>query len=124
MNQNPVYRHFMPFKVIFNNEANIVIAECTDLPGCVSQGNNEAQARKNIIEAITAWLWAESQKETMKTKKEKALNMIRALPDDVSMKEIMYRLYVMAKIDEVHKAIKNEKVLSLEDLKMTIVIDK
>ncbi len=32
-----------------------IVAECTALPGCVSQGKGEK-------EAITAWLWAEDQK--------------------------------------------------------------
>ncbi len=39
-----------------------LIAECPALPGCVSQGKDEKEARDNIKEAITAWLWAEDQK--------------------------------------------------------------
>jgi predicted RNase H-like HicB family nuclease len=38
-----------------------IVAECPALPGCVSQGKDEREA-KNIKEAITAWLWAEDQK--------------------------------------------------------------
>ena len=38
------------------------VAEVPELPGCVSQGRTEDEARKNIKEAITAWLWAEDQK--------------------------------------------------------------
>ena len=39
-----------------------IVAECPALPGCVSQGKDEAEALTNIKEAITAWLWAEDQK--------------------------------------------------------------
>lgn len=39
-----------------------VVAECPELPGCVSQGRDEQEARENLREAITAWLWAEGQK--------------------------------------------------------------
>ena len=38
------------------------VVECPALPGCVSQGRDEKEALENIIEAITAWLWAEDQK--------------------------------------------------------------
>jgi predicted RNase H-like HicB family nuclease len=39
-----------------------IVAEVPALPGCVSQGKNEAEAMANIREAITGWLWAEEQK--------------------------------------------------------------
>lgn len=39
-----------------------IVAEVPELPGCISQGKTEAEARANIREAITAWLWAEEQK--------------------------------------------------------------
>jgi predicted RNase H-like HicB family nuclease len=32
------------------------------LPGCVSQGKDEAEALSNIREAIAGWRWAEEQK--------------------------------------------------------------
>jgi predicted RNase H-like HicB family nuclease len=32
------------------------------MPGCISQGMDEAEATANIQEAIAAWLWAEGQK--------------------------------------------------------------
>ncbi|MCX5893062.1 MAG: type II toxin-antitoxin system HicB family antitoxin, partial [Deltaproteobacteria bacterium] len=31
------------------------VVECPALPGCVSQGRDEAEALENIKEAITAW---------------------------------------------------------------------
>ena len=39
-----------------------IVAECPALPGCISQGETEAEALVNIKEAIQAWLWAEDQK--------------------------------------------------------------
>jgi predicted RNase H-like HicB family nuclease len=39
-----------------------IVAECPELPGCVSQGRDEKEALENIREAITGWLWAEDQK--------------------------------------------------------------
>ncbi len=39
-----------------------IVVECPALPGCVSQGKDEAEALDNIREAIIAWLWAEDQK--------------------------------------------------------------
>ena len=39
-----------------------IIAECPELPGCVSQGKDEAEALANIREAISGWHWAEEQK--------------------------------------------------------------
>jgi predicted RNase H-like HicB family nuclease len=45
-----------------NAEDGWIVAECPALPGCVSQGKDEAEALVNIKEAIIAWLWAEDQK--------------------------------------------------------------
>jgi predicted RNase H-like HicB family nuclease len=39
-----------------------ITVECPELPGCISQGRTEAEARRNIKEAISAWLLAEEQK--------------------------------------------------------------
>jgi predicted RNase H-like HicB family nuclease len=50
-------------KVILTQEEDgWIVAECPELPGCVSQGKSEAEALANIHEAITGWLWAEEQK--------------------------------------------------------------
>lgn len=40
-----------------------IVAEVPELPGCFSQGRDEAEATANIQEAISAWLWAEEQKK-------------------------------------------------------------
>jgi predicted RNase H-like HicB family nuclease len=53
----------MAFDVVLHrNEDGWIVAECPDLPGCVSQGRSEAEAFANIHEAMAAWLWAEEQK--------------------------------------------------------------
>jgi predicted RNase H-like HicB family nuclease len=44
------------------DESGWIIAECQELPGCVSQGKDEAEALANIREARSGWLWAEEQK--------------------------------------------------------------
>jgi predicted RNase H-like HicB family nuclease len=33
------------------------LAECSEVPGCVSTGRNEAEAIANLKEAIIAWMW-------------------------------------------------------------------
>ena len=53
----------MNHKVILTtDEDDWIVAECPELPGCVSQGKDEAEALANIREAMTGWLWAEEQK--------------------------------------------------------------
>lgn len=49
-------------KIKFVKEDGWIVAECPELPGCVSQGKDEAEALANIREAISGWLWAEEQK--------------------------------------------------------------
>ena len=39
-----------------------IVAECSALPGCISQGRDVKEALENICEAIAAWMWAEGQK--------------------------------------------------------------
>jgi predicted RNase H-like HicB family nuclease len=39
-----------------------IVAEVPALPGCVSQGRDDAEAMTNIREAISGWFWAEEQK--------------------------------------------------------------
>jgi predicted RNase H-like HicB family nuclease len=33
------------------------LAECSEVPGCVSSGSTEAEAIANLKEAIIAWKW-------------------------------------------------------------------
>jgi predicted RNase H-like HicB family nuclease len=44
------------------DESGWIVAECPDLPGCISQGKNEAEALANICEAMAGWLRVEGQK--------------------------------------------------------------
>ena len=45
------------FRVVLTpDEDNWFVAECVDLPGCVSQGKSEQEALKNIKEAIYGYL--------------------------------------------------------------------
>jgi predicted RNase H-like HicB family nuclease len=39
-----------------------IVARCPTLPGCVSQGKDEAEALRNIQEAVLAWLEVEAEK--------------------------------------------------------------
>ena len=48
--------------ILTRDEDGWIVAECPDLPGCVSQGKSEAEALANIHEAIAGWLWAERGK--------------------------------------------------------------
>ena len=47
----------MDFRVVISkDEDGIYIAECIDLPGCVSDGKTRQEAEKNVREAIEAYL--------------------------------------------------------------------
>ena len=46
---------------IFVDEDGMFVAECTAVPGCVSQGKSEAQARNNIRDAIRECLQVRDQ---------------------------------------------------------------
>ena len=48
--------------VLTRDESSWIVAECPELPGCVSQGKDEAEALANICEAMAGWFWAEEQK--------------------------------------------------------------
>jgi predicted RNase H-like HicB family nuclease len=51
-----------PAVILTKDAAGWIVAECPELPGCVSQGKTEVEALANIREAIAGWLWAEEQK--------------------------------------------------------------
>ncbi len=56
----------------------------------------------------------------MQALKQEALNTISQLPDDVDMEEIMYRLYVLDKIQKGQEAVKQGKTISSEELEREI----
>jgi predicted RNase H-like HicB family nuclease len=47
--------------VLYPGEDGYVVAECPELPGCVSQGRDRADAIVNIREAIEGWLDVEAE---------------------------------------------------------------
>ncbi|MBE9206036.1 type II toxin-antitoxin system HicB family antitoxin [Nostoc sp. LEGE 06077] len=47
---------------IWQDEDGIFIAECPSIPGCISQGNTEQEAEKNIQEAIKECLEVRAEK--------------------------------------------------------------
>lgn len=53
----------------------------------------------------------------MKSIKEEALRAISSLPDDTPIDEIMYRLYVIDKVRKGQEAVRNERTLTVEELK-------
>ena len=48
--------------ILTPGEDGYIVAECPTLPGCISQGHDEAEALRNIHEAIVGWLEAEAIK--------------------------------------------------------------
>lgn len=50
------------FITIYQDEDGIYVAECPSIPGCVSQGNTESEAEKNIKEAIKECLEVRAEK--------------------------------------------------------------
>ncbi len=47
---------------IFQDEDGMYIAECPSIPGCISQGQTEAEAAKNIQDAIKECLAVRAEK--------------------------------------------------------------
>ena len=47
---------------IFRDEDGMYISECPSVPGCVSQGRTEAEAEKNIHDAIKECLEVRAEK--------------------------------------------------------------
>jgi len=52
--------------------------------------------------------------------KQDVINAILKLPEDVNIDEIMYRLYVISKVNEGRNAIKNNESVNIEELKKEI----
>ena len=42
--------------ILFQDEDGVYVAECLDLPGCISQGSTRKEAMKNIKDAIRGYL--------------------------------------------------------------------
>ncbi len=53
----------------------------------------------------------------MESLKKEALNAIAKLPDETTIDDIMYRLYVIEKVRRGRTAVERGEVISTEDLK-------
>lgn len=46
----------MKVRVVIEQDDDVYVAYCPELPGCVTYGKTEEDARKNVIEAIELYL--------------------------------------------------------------------
>ena len=53
----------------------------------------------------------------MQTLKQEVIKAISTLPENVTIEDIMYRLYVIEKIRKAKKAVKEGKTISIDELK-------
>jgi len=56
----------------------------------------------------------------METLKQESLKAISNLPDESTIDDIMYRLYVIDKVRKGEEAVLKGKVISLDDLKIEV----
>ena len=49
--------------ILTPGEDGYIVAECPTLPGCISQGHDEAEALRNVPEAIVGWLEPEDLRD-------------------------------------------------------------
>ena len=56
----------------------------------------------------------------MQTIKQEAINAINSLPESANIEDIMYRLYVIDKIHTSQEAVRNGKVITVEELKREV----
>ena len=52
--------------------------------------------------------------------KQDAIDAISKLPDGATMEEIMYRLYVIDKVNRSQEAVQNGKTITVDDLKKEV----
>jgi len=56
----------------------------------------------------------------MQTLKQEAINAISTLPDDASIDDIMYRLYVIDKVSRSKEEVKKGKTITIDELRREI----
>ncbi len=56
----------------------------------------------------------------MQTLKQEAINAISTLPDDASIDDIMYRLYVIDKVSRSKEEVKKGKTITVDELRREI----
>ncbi|MBI4699182.1 MAG: type II toxin-antitoxin system HicB family antitoxin [Nitrospirae bacterium] len=52
----------MKLRVVIENDEDVFVAYCPELPGCVTYGKTEEEARQNILEAIELYLRPSKEK--------------------------------------------------------------
>ncbi len=57
----------------------------------------------------------------MQNIKQDAINAISKLPDNTTMEEIMYRLYVIDKVNRSQESVKNGKIITVDELKREVL---
>lgn len=60
----------------------------------------------------------------MQTLKQQALDVISRLPDEISLDDIIYQPYVIDKIRKGREAVKQDDVITSEDLKKEQIWEK
>ena len=53
----------------------------------------------------------------MENLKQNVISLFKKLPEDATIDDMMYRLYVIEKVRKGQDAVKNGKTISVEDLK-------
>ena len=59
----------------------------------------------------------QTKRVTMETWKQEAIKAISALPENVGLEEIMYKLYVIDKVKKGENAVNGSKTITSEELK-------
>ena len=54
--------------------------------------------------------------------KQNAINAISSLPENASLEDIMYRLYILGKHEKALDDISNNRVLSTEEVRQSILV--
>ena len=50
--------------IVSKGEDGWLIAECVELPGCITQGKTNEELQANMVEAAESWLSAADEEET------------------------------------------------------------
>ena len=69
--------------ILYPGEDGYWVAECLDLPGCISQGKTKAEARANIREAIEGYEGVLEENEANPKFIEKFMVMMKRSTEDI-----------------------------------------
>ena len=56
--------------------------------------------------------------------KQNAINTISSLPDNASLEDIMYRLYILGKHEKALGDISNNRVYSTEEVRKSVLVNQ